>query len=188
MSGRIAPPSSPRRALVFGIGSVDRGDDAVGVIVADQVREAVTGSEGDWVKVVVHEDPTALLEALDGTDVAVIIDAVRSGAEPGTVTRFDMGRHDPPLAADRGAGVAGTHGLGLAAVIDLARALGRLPSRVVLVGIEADDFGHGRGLSDPVRESVPDALEHVLGVLDLDVSRGATRAVHMPALSRMRSI
>ena len=46
---------------------------------------------------------------------------------------LDLTRHPIPPRA----GVASTHGLGLDAVLELARVLGRLPRQLVLYGIEA---------------------------------------------------
>ena len=50
-----------------------------------------------------------------------------------------------------------THGLGLGEAIELARAMGELPSRIVVYGIEGRDFARGRGLSREVEA----ALEEV---------------------------
>ncbi len=165
---RPRSPSPPHgRAMVIGVGSIDRGDDAVGPVVAGRVRDAVLASGDSWVDVVVHEDPTALADAMAGLDVAVVIDAVQSGDEPGRVTWREVGCGEPALPAGRAPGVAGTHGMGLATAIELSRALGLLPARVVVVGVEAVDFGHGRALSAPVMSAVPSALNVVLGILGI---------------------
>ena len=102
-----------------------------------------------------------------GLDIAVIVDAVRSGDEPGRVTWHEVGRGEPVLPARTAPGAAGTHGLGLATAIELSRALGLLPARVVVVGIEAASFGHGGAMSRPVTSAVPAAVDVVLGVLGL---------------------
>ena len=154
-----------RRALVVGLGCIDRGDDAIGPVVAARVDAAVTASGLAGVRVIVHEDPTALVEEMADSEVTVIVDAMRSGAPAGTVTLHEAGRDEPALSARTSTGPAGTHGLGLAAAIELARALDRLPARVVVVGIEAVDFEHGHALSVPVKDAVPRAVEAILGVL-----------------------
>ena len=41
-------------------------------------------------------DPTSLIDAWDGSEHVIVIDAVCSGAEPGTVHRLDRPRHEPP--------------------------------------------------------------------------------------------
>ena len=84
---------------MIGVGNAGRGDDAAGLLVARRLG----GIE-------LEGDPSALLDLFDGVDEAVVIDGVRSGAEPGTVHRFDVGA-GPVAAVPRG---ASTHLLGLA--------------------------------------------------------------------------
>jgi hydrogenase maturation protease len=167
-------PSRRCRALVVGLGSIDRGDDAVGPIVAGRVRDALQLSGDSWVDVAVHEDPSALPDVMSGMDIAIIVDAVRSGDGPGTVTWREVGRDEPALPVRSAPGAAGTHGLGLATVIELARTMDLLPARVVVVGVEAVDFAHGRPMSAPVMSAVPHAVESILGILRMtDADRDA---------------
>lgn len=171
---RVPLSELPCRVLVVGLGSLDRGDDAIGPLVAAAVAGAASERELVGVHVVEHEDPTALVDLLDPTgptsawDAVIVVDAVRSGAAPGTVTVLDVGpdgRDLASLGARVDPGPAGTHGFGLAGAIELARALDRLPPRVVVVGIEAQGFDHGAPLSAEVRASVPSATEAVLAAV-----------------------
>ena len=61
---------------------------------------------------------------------------------------------------------ASTHGIGLAGVLRLAQAVGNAPRRVVLVGIEGEDFGQGIGLSPAVAKALPEAVSKVLHLLE----------------------
>ena len=148
------------RPLVVGLGSPDRGDDAVGVVVA----RTVAGRHLPDVDVVVHEDPTDLVELWSGRELVVVVDAVRSSAEPGTLVLVETGAGGErlPESAWGRAGRGGTHAFGLAAAVELARALHRLPGRVVLVGVEAASFDHGAPLSPAVAAAVRTALDAVL--------------------------
>jgi hydrogenase maturation protease len=85
------------------------------------------------------------------------VDAVRSGAEPGTVHRIDA-THEP-LPATLSA--ASTHTLGVGEAIELARALGRLPARVVVYGIEAESLAAGEELTPAVERAVDDVVEQL---------------------------
>jgi hydrogenase maturation protease len=76
---------------------------------------------------------------------------VCSGGPPGTVHLLDTG---------------GTHAFGLAAAVELARALRRLPPRLVVVGVEASTFEYGAPLTAPVAAAVPAAVAQVLAVLE----------------------
>ncbi len=143
------------KPLVVGLGSVDRGDDAVGVLVVRQVAE-VPG-----VDVVEVSDPSRLVDLGAGRDVMVLVDAVSSGSAPGTVHVLEVGERALPI----GSAGASTHWVGLGEVLELARVLDMLPARVVLVGIEAGSLEHGSGLSASVREAVPAAVRGVLELL-----------------------
>jgi len=55
--------------------------------------------------------------------------------------------------------------VGLAAVVELARALGRLPDRLVVVVIEGADFEPGADLSTPVRRAVQEAADTVVALV-----------------------
>ncbi len=146
-------------ALVVGLGHADRGDDGVGVVVARRVAEL----ELPGVTVVDHHDPTALIDLWAGHAPVVVVDAVRSGASPGTVHRLVVGAGEPalPAASWAASGRGSTHGFGLAAAVALARALHRLPERLVVIGVEAASYRHGEPLSAAVAAAVPEAVELV---------------------------
>lgn len=149
-------------ALLVGLGSRDRGDDAVGPVVAD----AVAAPAWPGVRVAEHEDPTALLDLFGEHNLVVVVDAVRSGSAPGTVRTWDVGAAPVPTDAWVATGRGGTHAFGLATAVELARALHRLPRRVVVVGVEGDCFDIGAPLSDPVAAAVPAAVAEVRSVLE----------------------
>ena len=54
-----------------------------------------------------------------------------------------------------------THSFGVAEAVELARALGRLPARVVVFGIEGRDFTPGEGLSPDVDAAVDEVVRRV---------------------------
>ena len=141
--------------VVIGVGNEYRGDDAAGREVARIVRER--GTEG--LEVVVCElEPSRLIDAWEGAATVFLVDAVSSGAEPGTVHRFDATSGPVPSREFR----SSTHALGIGETVELARALGRLPERIVVFGIEGESFGSGRELSGPARAGVDRAVELVL--------------------------
>ncbi len=142
-------------AAVIALGNPLRADDGAG----PAVLRRLAGRAPDGVRLLESGgDPAELLAAWDGLERVVIVDAVRTGAPPGTLHRFDASTR--PLPA-RTAG-ASTHGLGLAEALELARALGRLPRRVLVVGIEAADERAGGALSPQVAASIEPAAALVL--------------------------
>ncbi len=149
--------------LVVGLGSPDRSDDAVGPEVARTVA-----SEGPAaVRVIEHEDPTALLDLWAGHDLVVVVDAVCSGGPAGSLHQFETGIGAAPMPerAWSATGRGGTHAFGLVAAVELARALHRLPSRLVVIGVEATGFEHGAPMTAPVAAAVPAAAAQVIAVL-----------------------
>jgi hydrogenase maturation protease len=162
--------------LVVGLGSADRGDDGVGPVVACRVAAlALPGVEA-----VVHEDPTDLIELWSGRFLAVVVDALCSGAPAGTVQVLETGAEGTrlPDSARAETGRGGTHAFGLATAVELARALRRLPRRLVIVGVEASCFDHGALLSPNVEAAVPVAVTAVveaLGRADQEVGSDVPR-------------
>jgi hydrogenase maturation protease len=130
-------------ACVIGIGNEDRGDDAAGLLSARVVRgRRLPG-------VTVHEmrpEPHALMEAWQGAVGVHIIDACARVARVGKIHRFEA--HRDPLPEPFGA--MSSHGLGLGTTLELARALGVLPPRVVVFAIEASGFEPGGPVSPEV--------------------------------------
>lgn len=165
-AGRAGAGPGDRR-LVVGVGAPDRGDDAVGPAVVRAVAglldEGARPPGPGEVDCVEREEPSALLELWHGVGLCVVVDAVVSGAVPGTLHELTTGAGLPPLR-DRGR-VTGTHDLGLGTAVELARALGRLPGRVVVIGVEAASFDHGAPLHPAVAAAVAPAAESVLDVL-----------------------
>jgi hydrogenase maturation protease len=135
------------RALVIGIGNPYRGDDAAGLAVGEHIRAAAPPG----VEVVEHEgEPVSLIDAWGQARLVYLIDVVSSGGEPGSVYRFDATTQ--PLDAQFSH--RGTHTLSIADTIELARALGRLPHRLIGYGIEGRTFTAGAGLSPEARAAV----------------------------------
>ncbi len=153
------------RRVVIGVGNVYRGDDAVGLAVARRV----TGLVGDDVDVLeCEQEPTRLLDAWEGADVALVVDACASGEAPGTVHRFDVSDGPLPARVFR----SSTHAFGVGEAVELSRALRRLPRRVVVYGVEGADFEAGTALSPPVAAAVGE----VAGVLLHDLEQEARGA------------
>jgi len=158
--------SSARRVVVAGFGSEYRLDDGVGPLVAARVERA----DARALDVGPLSDPLDLLGHWNGAELAVVIDAVRSGVAPGTVRVVEM-NVDAPSGEDGPAGevvakgTTSTHGIGLEGVLRLARAIGQAPKRLVVVGIEGERFGVGEGLSPAVEAAVPEAVRCVVALI-----------------------
>jgi hydrogenase maturation protease len=140
---------------VIGVGNDFRRDDAAGLEVARRVRAAAPAG----VQVVEHDgEPAGLLEVWDGADVAYVVDAVRGTDGPGAVHRVEVGS-DPLLHREPR---DSTHALSLGEAVALGRVLGRLPGRLVLVGVEGGDFAAGQGLGREVAAAVEAVADEIV--------------------------
>jgi hydrogenase maturation protease len=149
---------SDRRRVVIGIGNSWQGDDGAGLAVAKRVRDFAP----EGVEIVELEgEPVSLVDAWAEADEAFVVDAVSSGAKPGTVHRVDATESSLPSELS----TASTHTFGVGESVELARTLGRLPSRVVVFGIEAASISAGRHLSPEVTAAVEEAAGQILAEL-----------------------
>lgn len=140
------------RLRVIGCGNTLRKDDGVGIAVARRLK--AWGMEAD-----VQEAPgegTDLLERLRGAESVIVIDAMRSGRPPGTVSCFESLNN-----ASESASFAGTHGFGVAQALAMARELGIAPRTVKVYGVEGSDYTMGEGLTPEV-EAAAEGLAWVL--------------------------
>jgi hydrogenase maturation protease len=136
------------KSCVIGVGNAFRGDDGVGLHVARTLADNVADD------VVVREcegEPVALLDAWDGYERTILVDAMCSGAPAGTVRRLEADDEPLPPELHR----TSTHLLGVAEAIELARALDRLPASTVVYVVEGARFDAGAELSPAVAEAVP---------------------------------
>jgi hydrogenase maturation protease len=133
------------RTLVVGVGNDGRGDDAVGPLVARLLADALAADPPAGVEVVAWTgDPMGLLDLWAGVDRLVLVDAIASGAAPGTCRRLGP---DARFRTDAG---GSTHGLGLSTALALARAMERAPACVEVWGIEGTAFESGAPLTPAV--------------------------------------
>ena len=158
-----AGPRRPR-ILVAGIGNIFLGDDGFGVAVAQRLaRNALPpgvlvvdfGIRG-------MDLAYALQEELDAV---VLVDAAPRGEPPGTLSVIEPELDEREVALD-------THGMDPVKVLALARALGRVPPRVVVVACEPAVVVSGEHdedlvgeLSEPVQAAVEDAVPLVESVV-----------------------
>ena len=141
---------------VIGIGNPYRGDDRVGLYVAEQVRnhalKGLSVVEGIG-------DGFALIDAWAESDLAIVIDCASSGSTPGTTFRFDAVRETIPGNLFSG---LSTHSISVNEAIDLARVLNRLPKELVVYGIEGENFSTGLDLAPVVEASAHKVVESIL--------------------------
>lgn len=144
------------KRVVIGVGNPYRSDDGAGPEVTRRLRARMPGR----VRVVDHDgEPVGLLHAWEGASIAVIVDAVcTNGSRPGDVHRIEV----TGTSNLESAHAMSSHGMGPGEALELARALDRLPDRLVIFGIEGKTFAPGAGLSTEVERSIDDVVQRVL--------------------------
>lgn len=153
--------------LILGVGNRHRGDDAAGLLVLDRLR----GLAPEGVRLETVEGAALELCAhWSADDHVVLVDAVRSGDSAGRILRFDalLG----PLPAESFS--VSTHSLGVVEGIELARVMGRMPRRLVVYGIEGEQFEAGADVTPAVAAAVLEVSRRVL--VELRVTESARRA------------
>jgi hydrogenase maturation protease len=167
--------------LVIGIGNGFRSDDGAGLVAARRLKEQSSSS----FRVLEHNGEGAdLMESWEGADAVFLLDAVRSGAPPGTVHRWDAGLRHLPAAAFHGS----THAFSLAEAIEMARVLGRLPQHVVVYGIEGRNFKAGTRLSSEVQGGVSRLVRRVLlEVQQLSKQERSTKKLRTTGIAMLES-
>ena len=149
------------KTIVIGIGSLLRGDDAIGIRIAEALeREALPPD----VKVVTTTAAgLALLDILTGYDRALIIDAIQTRqGKPGDVYRLGLDDLPAPLHSFT------VHDVSLRSALDVGQKMGlALPGIIVVFAIEVADVTPLRENCTPqVEEAIPKAVRLVLRELE----------------------
>ena len=134
--------------LVIGVGNEFRNDDLAGLEVVRRLSGFAT-----------KELPLGgyeLMDAWDGATEVVLVDAMQSGAPPGTITVFDA--IDAPLPSGT---FTSTHAIGIAETIEMARSLGSLPPRLTVFGIEVASVTNGTTLTPQVESALDRVGEQI---------------------------
>jgi hydrogenase maturation protease len=149
------------KTLIIGLGNPLVTDDSVGLRVVQSLgplladRPAVEVAEDYW-------GGLRLMERMIGFDRAIVIDAICTGAPPGTIHLLTP----EGLSTQRS---ASAHDVNLSTALEFGRqAEAHLPENrhIRLVGIEAEDIlNFGEHCTPAVEAAIPRAVETVLQVL-----------------------
>ena len=147
--------SPPQKIVILGIGNILLSDEGVGVHVANELAKMdlppdVSVVEGGT-------DGFRLLNVITEADRLIIVDALKGGAEPGSIYRFDVGDVKSCPSGFK----TSVHQIGILEVIDLSGLIGKTPHTTV-IGIEPKSLEMTMELSPEVREKVPKIIDLVL--------------------------
>jgi hydrogenase maturation protease len=165
------------KTIVVGLGNPILGDDGVGWKVAEEVQKLLAspshlrpsprgrgvGGEGGVDVEFLSLGGLSLMEHLIGCDHAILIDAVKSDREPGSILVAKLSDL-PDYSAFH---TASAHDTSLQNALNLGRKMGaQLPEDVIVVGITAHHtYDFGEELSAPVAGAIPEAAQIVIRLL-----------------------
>jgi hydrogenase maturation protease len=155
-----ADDKRPGRIAVLGVGNVLMSDDGLGpfavrVLEAEyELSEAVEALD-------VGTPGLDFTPYLADADAVIVVDTVRSDAAPGTVKLYNREQllATPPLPR------TSPHEPGLREALMATELTDCSPEELLLVGVVPESNAAGPGLTDTVREAVPDALAAVIDEL-----------------------
>jgi hydrogenase maturation protease len=98
-----------------------------------------------------------LLPAIESTSRLLLIDAIKTGAEPGTVTRLE--REELPRYFSH---KISPHQVDLREILALAELRGTLPPETVAIGVQPESVTFRMALSPAVEAMVPVVTDAVL--------------------------
>lgn len=163
----MSEPQNPK-TVVIGIGNAYRSDDAAGLIVARLLKNRLPGC----CSVYEHSgEGTSLMELWTGVDLVIVVDAVCASDSAGAVSRFDATYRSLPAKTYRDS----THAFSLVEAIELSRALNRLPHKLLVFGVEGENFEAGTTVSPAVELGIKKVVKGVLQEVHLNDFQTALR-------------
>lgn len=146
----------PPPILLIGIGNEYRSDDSVGLTAIRMLKTKVLPE--DTLLIESSGDGAELIEMWRTAGTAILIDAVSSGAKPGTIYRFDALKQRIPVQLS----FPSTHAFSIAEAIELARVLDQIPPSLIVYAIEGQNFSTGIGLSPEVENAMLKVVEQLI--------------------------
>ncbi len=151
------------KVLVAGVGNTLRSDDGFGVAVARRL-EVMSLPEGVRVVETGISGMTLVQELMDGYDALIVMDTVDRGRPPGTIMLIEPDIPDAKKMShdQQHQLIADTHLATPSRVMMMAKAMGALPDRVLLIGCQpVDAEALGMDLSPEVAAAVEVAVAEV---------------------------
>ena len=150
--------------LVLGVGNILLRDEGIGVRVVEAMEEMELPSG-----VELYDGATAgfdLLDVIAERQKVIVIDAVESTEEPGTIMRLTLDELDTQRPSE-----LSMHDVAITETFALAGQLGTAPREVVVIGVVPRVVGYGLELSEEVGTAVPRVIEAVLAEIALPNER-----------------
>ncbi|MCW4052642.1 MAG: hydrogenase maturation protease [Candidatus Bathyarchaeota archaeon] len=155
-----------QKIVIVGIGNVLCRDEGVGVHVIEELKEYNLPYN-----VEVHDCGTGgldVLEFLEGSDKAIIVDAVIGEMEPGEIYHVRLDEVD---ARDEKMKMLSLHELDLVKAIEIGKRAYKIPENIFVIGIEPKNVELGMDLTAEVRQAIPRVIQDIFEIIELDPSK-----------------
>ena len=147
---------------IFAVGNSFYGDDGVGSVVLERIGEEGLFPDAELYDA--HTDALSLIDRLAPGELNIVIDAAHMGLEPGRVEGFRADEVKLKIRSDH----LSMHGFGLAETFAMAEQLGRLPEKLLIVGVEPERIEIDCGLSRAVASAVPQVISIIQAEVQSD--------------------
>ena len=149
---QVTPEGTARTQAVVGVGSMVMRDDGVGYHAVDRLQERDL-PEG---ATATHASTTAFLalEAMSGSDRAIVVDALDLDASPGTIREFRLDQPDQHPEVTM-------HDFSFSDALAAGSGAYDIPEEILLVGVVPGTVEPGVELSEPVEAALPELLDRI---------------------------
>ncbi|MFW5900662.1 MAG: hydrogenase maturation protease [Halodesulfurarchaeum sp.] len=148
---------SATELAIVAVGNPIMGDDGVGARVVEVLEDSTLGDREDLTLANAGTTAFFALEAMSGCDRAIVVDAISTGAEPGTVHRYRYvdGAFDGDIPEMT------MHDFSFAEALRAGREAYDIPSEVLIFGVEPERIEMSMELSEAIERTVPTLVAHI---------------------------
>ncbi len=163
--------SGSRRILILGVGNILLKDEGIGVHVAEKLqKQNLPGN------VEVIDGGTAGLDVLlsaIGVDKLVVVDAMKGGKRPGTIYKLKLkadekDRLTQTFSQEKQSKIS-LHQVSLLDALSAVEKMNCAPEEIVIIGVEPGEVDCGLGLTERVKQRVPEVIREVLEEIKDDI-------------------
>ncbi|MCP4677795.1 MAG: hydrogenase maturation protease [Deltaproteobacteria bacterium] len=147
------------KCLIVGVGSTIRTDDGVGVHAVRRLQGHIQSEDVDTIEL--GTGGLSLLDHLDGYDRVIIIDAIMTGRQPGTIC--ELTAEEATCSVHLGVGHEADLKATLAVGLKVLRK--QMPRDIIVLGVEVQDITtFSEDLTPAVNAALPRVLKRIKAI------------------------